>query len=536
VRRLVGVFAFAVWDERTGALFAARSPISAPMLMYAVRSSTLAFATSPGGLHSLPFVPRALDEEGLLDVLAPVGDGPPEATLYRHVSRLLTGHRLIADRHGVRTQRYWRPDPRREIRYARDEDYVLAFNELLDEVVADQLRSTTPVSVMMSGGLDSSSVAAVAARLLAAKGERLTAFTEVPPPGTSGPLLPGRYADETPYVEAVAALHDNLDLHLVRTDGEVFWRHLDPLFRHLQMPFGNTPNRVWMEAIERRSAEAGMRVVLDGAQGNLTMSWNGAGLLPGLLRSGHWLEARRQARSLARSGASRAAWRALAGQGVLPLLPDALWLTVDRLRSPSRSPIPAWAEYSPVSPAFAAARRLPERTRSLRYAARFRPRADSREVRFELLASQDIGAYTSAVRSQYGVDLRTPPADVRLAEFCLALPEDQFQRDGVSRRLVRRAMAAQLPAEVVDNSLRGQQASDWYARLYGARDELAAELTRLERSDLAREYLDLSRMRRLYEQMPAAPADWGTIMRDYYRVLQHGVMVGRFLCWFEAGG
>ena len=142
----------------------------------------------------------------------------------------------------------------------------------------------------------------------------------------------------------------------------------------------------------------------------------------------------------------------------------------------------------------------------------------------------------------YGVDARAPPADVRLAEFCLALPEDQCLWDGVSRRLIRRAMSAQLPEMVLTNRRRGLQAADWYARLYGVRDEVAQELARLERSDLARRYLDLGRMRRLLEHMPAAPTAWmapadnGTLLRDYYRVLQYGIMVGRFLCWFEAGG
>jgi asparagine synthase (glutamine-hydrolysing) len=391
------------------------------------------------------------------------------------------------------------------------------------------------VSVMMSGGLDSCAVAAVTARLLAERGERLTAFTEVPAPGSVGLLPAGRYADETPFVEAVAAMHGNLDLHLMRTDGEVFWRDLDHLFSHLETPFANTSNRVWMEAINRESAARGMRVVLDGMQGNLTMSWSGAGLVSGLLRSGRWRKAYRQAAALARSGASRTAWRALANQGVLPLLPDPLWLVVDRVRHVGEPTAASWAEYSPISPAFAAAQRIPERTRPGRFETRFRPRADTRQTRYEALASQDLGAYLSGFRAMYGVDPRTPPADVRLAEFCLALPEDQFLRDGVSRRLIRRAMSARLPEMVLSNQRRGLQAADWHARLYGARDELARELTRLERSELARQYLDLGRMRRLFEQMRAAPTDDVTLVRDYYRVLQYGVMVGRFLCWFEAG-
>jgi len=529
VGHLVGVFAFAIWDRQARRLFAARSPVVAPMLMYHATERSFAFATAPCGLHALPDVPRALDERRLAEMLVMRGDSSSFRTLYLQISRLPTGHTCHASAQGIKIECFWRPDPRREIRYRRDEEYIAAFGELFERVVGDHLRGTSKVAVQLSGGLDSSAVAATAARLLAPRGERLIAFTEVPAPGFAGKVPRGWYADETPLVEAIAARIDNLDLNLMRTEGQFFLDGLDRLFPHLEAPFRNTANRVWMEAILRETARRGIKVLLDGMQGNLTMSWNGSGLLPGLIRAGKWGQYTRQART------AHAFWRTLAGQVAMPLLPGPLRRAVEGWRGPASRAGMAWRALSPIHPGFAAAQRIPEWARERGDARRARAATDSRQSRTHALASQDLGGYIGAYRAMFGVDRRSPPADVRLAEFCLALPEEQFLQGGVPRSLLRRAMAASLPETVLANRMRGMQAADWFARLIGARGQIAVALSGFEQSDLASRMLDLPRMRRLFERLPDRAEDHDGQLREYQQVFSRGLMIGSFLRWFEAG-
>jgi asparagine synthase (glutamine-hydrolysing) len=136
----------------------------------------------------------------------------------------------------------------------------------------------------------------------------------------------------------------------------------------------------------------------------------------------------------------------------------------------------------------------------------------------------------------FDVQTRCPPVDVRLVEFCLALPEDQYLRDGQPRWLLRRAMTDRLPPEVLRNQKRGLQVADWFERLGAIRPQIMEELARFEQSELARRVLDLARLRQLVQQWPQA--GWGEmrVYLDYHRILQFGLMVGRFLRWFEAGG
>jgi len=281
-----------------------------------------------------------------------------------------------------------------------------------------------------------------------------------------------------------------------------------------------------------------VRVLLTGEQGNLSISWNGSGLLPHLLRAGQWRRVLHEVRALARRGEVRSAWRVLGGWGILPLLPTSLWLIIQRLRGEvERRANPPWQAYSPIHPDFAAAHKVESRARDRGHDFYARPPADTRQIRYEVIAGIDLaGSLTTGYQAMFGVETRCPPVDPRLVEFCLALPEDQYLRDGQPRWLIRRAMADRLPPVVLRNRKRGLQAADWFERLSAIRPQICEELAQLEQSELARRALDLPRLRRLVEHWPQGR--WGEmqVLTSYRMLLESGLMVGRFIRWFEAGG
>ncbi len=165
-------------------------------------------------------------------------------------------------------------------------------------MVADQLRSLGPVGMLLSGGLDSTSVAAAAAPLLAKRGERLAAFTGAPMIGFREPDLPGWVLDEAPLAGEVAARHRNVDHLVVRAQG-LFLDDLDRFFDAAEMPYTGTASRVWYEGIMAAAQRRDISVLLTGKCGNYTVSWPGTGLIRSLVGKGHsrqaWLEARAQA-------------------------------------------------------------------------------------------------------------------------------------------------------------------------------------------------------------------------------------------------
>ena len=208
--RLLGDFAFALWDARRGLLFCARDHFGVKPFYYHHRPGRLfAFASEIKGLLVLSEVPRRLNETRVADYLVPLLEDK-EITFYEEIVRLPPAHRMAVTREGVRMEQYWAPDPEREIRMKSDGEYAEAFREIFTEAVRCRLRSAFRVGSMLSGGLDSSSIVCVARELLAKNGGgKLHTFSAI------FPDVPE--CDEREYIDEVIA-GGGLEPHLVRGD------------------------------------------------------------------------------------------------------------------------------------------------------------------------------------------------------------------------------------------------------------------------------------------------------------------------------
>jgi asparagine synthase (glutamine-hydrolysing) len=161
---LRGPFAVAIWDQRRRALTLARDHLGLNVVMWHKSARFFAFATMPNGLFALDTVPRQLSEEKLADFLV-LNHTDHATTIYRDVFRLPPAHvmRIAADG-SFRQFRYWSPADIAPIRLSSDQAYADGLRERLDVAVRRQMRSAHPVGCLLSGGLDSSAVAALAAR------------------------------------------------------------------------------------------------------------------------------------------------------------------------------------------------------------------------------------------------------------------------------------------------------------------------------------------------------------------------------------
>lgn len=528
-RRLLGDFAFLIWDQRRRSLFVVRDGIGQRVLFHHTAPDRFLAATSAGALLASPRVRPRLNEQKVAEFLVLLQD--EETTFFDGIRRLRPGHLLEASAGGVREERFWSPEPVRKIVFGSDREYVDGFLDVFGKAVRARLRSTTPLGVMLSGGLDSGSVAAVAAAQLRETGHRLTAFHAAPRPGFAGPVGPGMVADESGDVEEIAGLHPNLDLRIRRPDGRTPFHDVEAAFRAIGAPARNPGNQPWFDGIYAAAGTEGIRVLLSGHKGNATISYAGVRSLRDLARRGHWRHVWREAGALAQVYGTRR-WNVLRAQVLEPLGPAALagglpW------RGRAR-PAPLWeATASAVSPAFAAAVGLEDRVRAARRDQLQVRRMGELEFRIAALtAGVDAMDAYSAFRPWFGVETRDPTADLRVVEYCFSIPGSQYLRLGVNRWLIRRAMEGLLPDRVRLRRTHGAQSADWTEWLPAMRPELAAELDRLERCDAARRCLDLGRLRALLDRWPEQLGSEHE--SDYKLLLLRGMMMGRFLRWFEA--
>ena len=163
--KLVGDFAFGLWDGAARRLLCARDPLGVRPLYVLVRDGLVAFASQLGQLLAVCAQTPPLDMEYVADRLALGVDRPGSGrTPYRGLSRLEPGHRLVARNGRVRIERYWEWRARPADLHGREADHVERFRDTFADAVASRASGAEVVWSELSGGLDSSSIVAVAAR------------------------------------------------------------------------------------------------------------------------------------------------------------------------------------------------------------------------------------------------------------------------------------------------------------------------------------------------------------------------------------
>ena len=250
LQRLRGMFAFAWWDEVGDELLVARDRFGIKPAYYAEVDGVLYIASEAKAL--MPFLPKiATDLEGLGDYLA-FQLCLAGKTLFEGVRELLPGHTLRVCNGSVTTARYW------DVYYDLDWDHTGQWFEeqiaaLLDESVQLHLRSDVPVAAYLSGGLDSSSIAALAARHL---GDGMAAFTG---------RFDGAAYDESPYAESVAR-ESKLDLELVDIGVEDFTSCIEDVIYHLDYPAAGPGS--FPQYMVAQAAAKSRKVILGGQGGD----------------------------------------------------------------------------------------------------------------------------------------------------------------------------------------------------------------------------------------------------------------------------
>ncbi|MER5635365.1 asparagine synthase (glutamine-hydrolyzing) [Kitasatospora sp. NPDC002227] len=209
--RLEGIYAFAIWDADREELLLVRDRMGVKPLYYATTPTGVLFGSEPKAILAHPDFKAVLDADGLRDVLS-VAKVPGRA-VFRGMRELPGGCTLRVSRSGAREERYW------QLRVAEHTDSleqtIGTVRGLLETVVTEQMVADVPLCTLLSGGLDSSSLTALAARISTAQGGGRIRSCSVSDPDLDGTA--GRAANEDHIyarilAEHVGSLHSELPL------------------------------------------------------------------------------------------------------------------------------------------------------------------------------------------------------------------------------------------------------------------------------------------------------------------------------------
>lgn len=526
VKHLYGAFALACWQPARQRLWLARDPLGQRPLFWHRQAGFFAFASLPKALFCIPGVPRELCQSRMLDRLALLPQKGPESA-YKEVFRVEPGHLLVLGNGQLSHQRYHRFAPRREVKLASDSDYLAAFAQHLQRAVSSCLRTCGPLASQLSSGFDSSTVTALAAQQLAPLGQRLYAFTAAPREGFAGPVPKGRHGDESGGAQALAARFGNIDHELIRTAGV-------SVVDHMQMAIQNTDtlshapcNQVWITAIHQRAQALGCKVLLTGQLGNMSISYTGETYLAALFRRGKWRHWWRELRAM-RVTQGRSTW-ALLGKSAAPSLPKPLWRWLAG-RMKRYQPL---THYSPIHPQWMKHMALNARAKERDWDLGYQPWHNGRQMRIAVIERRDPGEFFMAA-NLHGFELRDPTCDLRLVEFCLAVPDSQYLRNGQTRWLLRRMMADTLPAEILCSTSKGYQAADWYENVSQDVPALRAELERLATHPRIAQMLDVQAMQQLLDDWPQGGWETSSVISRYRLKLMRGMAAAHFIDYVES--
>ena len=436
-KNLLGDFAFAIWDPRSASLFCARDQVGMRQLCYHHQEGELfAFATEPEALVLQEAVPKRINVGRVADVLDNLEGIDLTSTFFDEIYYLPPAHTLTLDSHGSSTSCYWKLRAQPELKLGNDEAYAQAFLEVFTEAVRCRLRKAGPIGSMLSGGIDSNSVTALANQLLINPGDSLHTFSALgPEPSECLETQTIRIASSIPGPQRHFVNY--ADLGTYQKELMRLWESAIPFDSHMTL----------VRAVYLTANRAGVKIVLDGVASDYVLSAGNA--VVNFLDQGNFRKAWNEAKGEAQfwSGEPTA----------LKIFVIAIWLAfAPRPVQEVRRAIARWFRNlrggnTLVSPAFA--RRTNLKVRRARYRMHG---LDPRLTLVQQRARSIVHPHHVAARARYdrvasalGIEPRDPFLDIRVIELSLSLPWSQLQSDGWPKMILRRAMTNLLPPEVI---------------------------------------------------------------------------------------
>ncbi|MGA2713899.1 MAG: asparagine synthase-related protein [Bryobacteraceae bacterium] len=402
-----------------------------------------------------------------------------EETFHAGIFSLPPGSWMTVDSNGIRQQKYWELTVDAEPAAARRPEEVFeALRDILFQAVECRI-DREPVTALLSGGLDSSSIVAIAARCLEKQNRQLIAIGAVLPDESRG-----QFSDEREYMEEFRSW-PNIDIKYVTAQGRGPFDSLKDLSQFIVFPLRSS-RRFLVDEFEKVAIGCGSRTLFWGTGGEFGVTNWGQRHYVELAVRLRWLSLIGQLKRR-RSRRHVSSIRRLAGEflnTLFPLRGMGPMIPLAREFQRQYQPKPAWKSRSPY----------------LRH-------QNAAEIRYWISKHAiERGQATSLTRSA------TPLFDKRVLEFCLAVPAIMNERDGYSRYLVRGALDGLLPRRIQWRTGKAPFSPDYFVRYNAqlgiARDFVAA----IGPGDPVRRVIDVDQVARLL--VPADPAKPSAAARD----------------------
>lgn len=491
VKHIKGNWSFAVFNYKEQELFLARDPIGYTSLFYYQDDTGFYFSSSKKSLLAQPNYQKQLNELYFVQQLSLWDDTKNlNETYYSNIYSLAQGHTLTVKNKTISIQRYWQPENIALNHYKNKKQYVDEMLELFTNAVKVRLRSHHPVTSMLSGGLDSSSVSFIAAQLLGA-GQTLTTFSHVPLHTNellNDPQSRYRILDETPFILEVARAAGNIHPILLNSTDYSIIKGMKDYLKISDSPSGGAVHLYWGRDIYKTAAEKGFGTLLTGGGGNGSISFHGlAYLLPFKLNTffQHPLLFLRK-------------------QVAKPIAYKYLRSIVAKKLNSSNS-LEKYIPNAFISSSIMEKYKIMEEVKKSKHDyILFKHVNMLKKLYTDFYTPRGIGG--AASNQFYGFELRDPTTDIDLMEYFFSIPNEVFFDEHYNiRMLVKRMMKGKIPDKVLFEKKKGLQSADIPYRVKAQEAEITATIESVLKSSAANHYIDLPRLNATWQQYKKQP-------------------------------
>ncbi|KXY85860.1 MULTISPECIES: lasso peptide isopeptide bond-forming cyclase [Bacillus] len=523
---LVGDFAFMIWDEKKQTLFGARD-FSGSRTLYIYRDEEkFAFCTLINPLFTLPYVDKKLNEQWLAEFLAiPVNfeSVDPQLTVYKYIEQVPPSHTILVKEGKVKFSRYYTPTAGKMLNLKSNEEYEEAFREVYQSAVKARLRTHHQVGAHLSGGLDSGSVVSFAAKDLRAENKKLHTFSYVPAEGFVDWTHKGRIADERPFIQSTVQYVGNIQDYYLELPERSPLSEIDDWLETMEMPYKFFENTFWLRGVYEKASQRGIGVLLSGQRGNWTVSWGPIfDYQAMLLKKLHWIRFYRELYLYSRNiGVKKSRVFEVVRRKAFPF-----WYQLLSSEEQDVFPIIINPEFAKKMKVFD---RLKEQDVDITGTSNTNA-YDMKREQFEKTYYWSInGTYETKLSLRYALWDRDPTNDLRIIQFCLSVPEEQYVQNGLDRSLIRRATKKFLPDKVrLNQRVRGVQGADGVYRMTPFWNKFIEEVQELSVDPIISEFLNVEVIKKAISKICKEPRPEYAFDLDF-RILMRSLIFYRFI-------
>ncbi|MCG0050194.1 asparagine synthase-related protein [Priestia aryabhattai] len=408
---LLGDFSFLIWDKDNNTLFGARDPLGIKPFFYKLTASEFSFSTNIKNIQNTKNI-TDWNEDYLIDFLYRKGMPNDYETPYPGIKRLPKGSSITVSSRDFQIKKYWKLNPNKKITYINKQDYTEHFTEIFTSAISSRLRGNSTVSVMMSGGLDSTSIYALA--------------KSVNQPNHVLPIscVFDKYteADERHYIMPVLEKYNEKNYEFLVSDDYWILKGFPNYAPDMDEPCRNSMTHAMVYNSYLKAKKHNSNVVLTGYAGDQVFGFNPY-YISEYLRKFQVIKFLSESKQLAKSNNDPLLW-AIREYGLK---------TFKRKHEKPTVLLPKCHEI--------ALQRASDRNTI---------KDPSLRAQYDYIDQAQNLNYTRVISENLGIETRYPFLDVRLVEFLFAIPTDQKIKDAQTKVLLRRAMKGIIPSNVLN--------------------------------------------------------------------------------------